>query len=216
MASTSSSCSTDNSCPICWDEIEDKTKNIIITECGHTFHSNCFLTNVSRNGFDCPMCRRLLIGLPAVEDEDEDLMDTDEDYDDFSDESRDEDDDTFINDEENVRIRDDPEFLQIQTREQLIETKPSTNHACDSEANLVAKIGNELLTKYGIGYSDLVKALIVHFEMATYSNFASKNMSIWNYIFDKMDNIYTKLDLTDPQTASLVNDFETVINSRVF
>ena len=36
-------------CPICMDEIVENI-NFVITECGHGFHTNCLLTNVSRNG----------------------------------------------------------------------------------------------------------------------------------------------------------------------
>lgn len=47
-------------CPICF-EVMDNEKNNIKTECGHEFHSNCFLTNVAHNGFDCPCCRKELV-----------------------------------------------------------------------------------------------------------------------------------------------------------
>jgi hypothetical protein len=43
-------------CPICMEVIVT-TKNIVITECGHTFHCSCLMTNVAHNGFGCPYCR---------------------------------------------------------------------------------------------------------------------------------------------------------------
>lgn len=43
-------------CPICMDAI-DPNKNRVTTECGHTFHCSCLMTNVSHNGFACPYCR---------------------------------------------------------------------------------------------------------------------------------------------------------------
>jgi hypothetical protein len=43
-------------CPICMDTI-DPYKNRVTTECGHTFHCSCLMTNVSHNGFACPYCR---------------------------------------------------------------------------------------------------------------------------------------------------------------
>ena len=43
-------------CPICMDDI-NVTKNCIITECGHCFHTSCVMRNVAQNGFACPMCR---------------------------------------------------------------------------------------------------------------------------------------------------------------
>jgi hypothetical protein len=43
-------------CPICMEVIVT-TKNIVITECGHTFHCSCLMANVAHNGFSCPYCR---------------------------------------------------------------------------------------------------------------------------------------------------------------
>jgi hypothetical protein len=53
-------------CPICFDCIGEK--NNITTECGHKFHASCLMTNISRNGFDCPCCRTVM----AEEDDDDD------------------------------------------------------------------------------------------------------------------------------------------------
>ena len=43
-------------CPICM-EVIITTKNIVVTECGHTFHCSCLMANVAHNGFSCPYCR---------------------------------------------------------------------------------------------------------------------------------------------------------------
>ena len=43
-------------CPICMEVIVTN-KNIVITECGHTFHCSCLMTNIAHNGFSCPYCR---------------------------------------------------------------------------------------------------------------------------------------------------------------
>lgn len=43
-------------CPICLENIGG-SKNMVITECGHSFHCSCLMTNVSHNGFKCPYCR---------------------------------------------------------------------------------------------------------------------------------------------------------------
>lgn len=45
-------------CVICFDVIGDT--NNIITECGHKFHASCLMTNITRNGFNCPCCRALM------------------------------------------------------------------------------------------------------------------------------------------------------------
>ena len=56
-------------CPICFEPIGDK--NNITTECGHKFHANCLMTNISCNGFSCPCCRTVMIEKEQNEHEDE-------------------------------------------------------------------------------------------------------------------------------------------------
>jgi hypothetical protein len=78
-------------CPICLEEIVG-LKNRVTTECGHTFHCRCLLTNAAHNGFGCPFCRAELAD--AVKDSDsESEYDSDEDgparYEDDSDEDDD-------------------------------------------------------------------------------------------------------------------------------
>ena len=53
-------------CPICMEKIEGD-KNKLTTECGHTFHTSCLMTNVSKNGFDCPYCRTIMAEKEVVE-----------------------------------------------------------------------------------------------------------------------------------------------------
>ena len=65
-----SSCTYDE-CPICMDAISG-TKNIVTTECGHCFHTNCLMTSVAHNGFGCPYCRTQMAAVPEKDDEDSD------------------------------------------------------------------------------------------------------------------------------------------------
>ena len=68
-----------NECAICFDEININV-NCITTECNHRFHSTCFLTNASRNGFGCPMCRTELVEeIEDEDDEDDDISNEDDD-----------------------------------------------------------------------------------------------------------------------------------------
>ncbi len=53
-------------CPICMEVIVT-TKNIVITECGHTFHCSCLMANVAHNGFSCPYCRTAMAEEVEVE-----------------------------------------------------------------------------------------------------------------------------------------------------
>jgi hypothetical protein len=65
-------------CPICLEEIVG-LKNRVTTECGHTFHCRCLLTNAAHNGFGCPFCRAELADEVEDSDDDEDEYDSDED-----------------------------------------------------------------------------------------------------------------------------------------
>ena len=56
-------------CPICFDTI-DGVKNSVTTECGHRFHANCLMKNISHNGFGCPCCRSQMVE-ELVESDDE-------------------------------------------------------------------------------------------------------------------------------------------------
>ena len=91
-------------CPICL-EVIDGFKNRVTTECGHTFHCRCLLTNAAHNGFGCPFCRTELADV-VEESDDEDEYDEDEytpaRYDDNDDDASrasdyDDDDDDFEN-----------------------------------------------------------------------------------------------------------------------
>lgn len=62
-------------CPICF-EILTMEKNCVTTECGHSFHTNCLMTNVSHNGFGCPCCRS---AMAACKEDDEESVWTDQD-----------------------------------------------------------------------------------------------------------------------------------------
>lgn len=84
-------------CPICMDAIVGTT-NIVTTECGHTFHTNCLMCSVSHNGFGCPLCRTKMAEEKEEEEEDEDDYsydsddyDSDEDGDSYDNFFRDED-----------------------------------------------------------------------------------------------------------------------------
>lgn len=82
-------CESELECPICMDTII-LGKNIVTTECGHTFHSSCLMTSVAHRGFGCPYCRSVMateISEPEEEDQDgeyEDDDDWEEIYDDYA------------------------------------------------------------------------------------------------------------------------------------
>ena len=73
-------------CPICYEHV-DPTKNCMTTECGHTFHANCIMTNIRHNGFGCPFCRTEMAAVAHddEDDEDETIEDNEEDDEDDDD-----------------------------------------------------------------------------------------------------------------------------------
>ena len=68
-------------CPICLDEIELCAYNYIKTECKHSFHATCFLSNTQRNGYGCPCCRRELVAPIADTNDDDNDNNNESDYD---------------------------------------------------------------------------------------------------------------------------------------
>ena len=60
-------------CSICLDDIIPG-KNVLVTECGHTFHCSCLMTNTAHNGYGCPYCRTEMASIP----DDETISDSDE------------------------------------------------------------------------------------------------------------------------------------------
>lgn len=57
-------------CSICMETIEF-SRNCVTTECGHHFHTNCLMTSVAHNGFDCPNCRAVMAEVPEKDSEDD-------------------------------------------------------------------------------------------------------------------------------------------------
>lgn len=64
-------------CPICM-EVVQSTVNCVITECGHTFHARCLLTNIVHNGFGCPYCRTEMVSEELLQGDDEEEEEEDE------------------------------------------------------------------------------------------------------------------------------------------
>lgn len=68
-------------CPICLEPITNI--NCTTTECGHTFHSCCIFKNLSQNN-GCPMCRKELVEVVDSEDDEDEYSDSLDDDDDLS------------------------------------------------------------------------------------------------------------------------------------
>ena len=69
---------TNEECPICYDEITNKS-NKTITECGHCFHSSCLIKHAIVTNTGCPMCRQQLADIADSDSSDSDSSDYEED-----------------------------------------------------------------------------------------------------------------------------------------
>lgn len=188
------STSTSKECPICLEALFENN-NFIITACGHEFHSDCFLTNVSHNGFDCPLCRNELTDTSTIyDDEDDEDMSVD----------------SFSSDE--------IETTRIHITENNISDAQPTMHISVTDS-LLDDLKTDLL-KDGIGLDTLLKAFICNYEMNTYQNFTATNTEIVEVLYNKLDDLYIKrqnpLSASTPETSDLTNDVETIIQSRVY
>jgi hypothetical protein len=67
-------------CAICLDNIE-KNINMVTTECGHVFHTNCLLNSIANKSYNCPLCRNQLADKPKEDDESEYFDEEDEEDD---------------------------------------------------------------------------------------------------------------------------------------
>ena len=67
----------DEICSICLDEINEN-KNKLVTECNHTFHTNCYLSNMKKcPNNKCPNCRNANVAVPKKVLEPLNVIDTD-------------------------------------------------------------------------------------------------------------------------------------------
>ena len=73
---------TNEECPICYDEITNKS-NKTITECGHCFHSSCLIKHAILTNTGCPLCRQQLADI-AESDSDSDSNSDSDSYSDSS------------------------------------------------------------------------------------------------------------------------------------
>jgi len=144
-------------CPICMDNIV-LDNNCVTTECGHTFHCSCLLTNTAHNGFGCPYCRKELAE-EIIDDDSEDLEEDEDDYEDYIEEEP-------FNDRPLTSFR---MFHQRLNDEEVEEEEEEEEEEEDEEDETkdfpnAAYIGRKLEQR-GINYYQLVKSLL-HLEHA--------------------------------------------------
>ena len=125
-------------CPICFDCIEGE-KNKVVTDCGHTFHTNCLMKNIAHNGFDCPYCRFVMADVPEdSDDENSEWLEDDE-------ESYYEEEDIAL---EGVRLL----FQRVEEQEPEERILPTIDEI------------NNILVSDGYTTKDLLKVILTHYE----------------------------------------------------
>jgi hypothetical protein len=154
-------------CPICMDDIVENI-NCVITECGHSFHTKCLLTNVSRNGFGCPYCRNELAVNPRNNDEDDDYSSETSSYDDYDDYNETE----RITSQAFYSMRNMfliAEGLSSEESEESEENENNTHHDDDDDENLPIELPpdkpsiafiSQMLISNGVTMEDMVKCVI--------------------------------------------------------
>ena len=146
--------SLDCECSICLENIIG-VSNKVVTDCGHTFHCKCLMTNITFNGFGCPFCRNAMAVLQDYSDSDSDsgsshpntIISTEEDDEEDDEE---EDDDDYSDDNNNQRN----------------ELRRVVNDEIIPESGLIIKI----LQEQGYTMEDLVKLhlFLEHSRWGTY------------------------------------------------
>jgi hypothetical protein len=169
-----SNCDEPKTCSICLDDIDSKNNNMT-TDCGHCFHTTCFLQNVSHNGFACPNCRNQIIEEPECESDEDDEEEYEEEDEDEEDDEENEDVDDFdyalrgmrwmferVNEDED-EDEDDDDWDDDSDDEPLERIQYERGHDCFGEGEmqpLSLSMISERIRLHGITYDDLI-ALIV-------------------------------------------------------
>jgi hypothetical protein len=156
-------------CPICFDDISDK--NNITTECGHKFHASCLITNVIRNGFNCPCCRTVMVTPYENENEKECYSDTGTSY---SDDSY----DSYFR----TRYAFESNNDEVNDSEIPISTLPTVEHTT------IENLTNQFVES-GLTINDLVGAIVIVILSSDIK------FQIHMDIRDTYNNIWNKIDL---------------------
>ncbi len=194
-------------CPICFETIGEK--NVIITECGHKFHTSCLMTNITHNGFGCPYCRTLMTVHSHNEEsilDDESISDDDSisddesisDDDSISNHESISDDDSISNDEElySDYSLQGLRFFTSLLEEQQHDEEDNTNEN-DFISNIQAETSNQppslefvtnALKEQGVTYEHLVVSVLALFECEEYKENESFNI-VSGFVWDEIRTI---------------------------
>ena len=144
---------TEDCCPICLMDLRVENKknsnNMVTTECGHTFHTNCLMSSVAHGGFKCPCCRAVMVDVP---EEDETEVATDSEWEWSSD----------IEISDNYSLQSMRWMYQREAGEELEAEDPE-----DAEEEYQIPSVDYItvaLTNQGVTMNDLVKCILMEHE----------------------------------------------------
>ena len=167
-------------CPICFETVG--TTNCVVTECGHTFHSNCLMRNVAYNGFGCPYCRTEMATVPKDEESD------DSEYEETNETEDDTDEEThllrglrFFNNHLNGEphdindIRDELNYYRL-------DVKPTIDQIA------------EKIMEDGVTIKDFIKAMLK--DVNEYEEYEDEYDNLDEELFEKLCNVIVQYQLT--------------------
>ena len=216
---TNTTITSKEECPICMDEI-DMSKNSLVTECGHKFHSSCLLQNIAHNGFDCPYCRNLMAQTPTCSESDsEDYMsDSDNDEDDSGSDSEEEDPREIIYPESHEDyIFGNFRWLFENTHIDSSATRNSHTDINDSEYSPIVPVAfilNKLRSK-GYTMEHLLKCSLLALEEYNIEEYHELDGTIFNEIFHVLANYDESDEVAEVDDLDGVESSDNTVNMIV-
>jgi len=203
-------------------EVFNGTNNQVITECGHTFHTNCLMKSVAHNGFGCPYCRTKMA---------EDIEDSDDDSDDYDDEEEDEEDEDDYNnnyycgDEEMFvldglrwlfnRANNEETVLFEYDDEYVLRVRPTTPDTPPPSRPSVEFITKKLLEQ-GVTMGDIIKVLLLDHD--EYESMEDELNRVEDDLFGKLriliNNYEPEQEVKTELLLSRIDDVTSYYNNR--
>jgi len=193
-------CCATTECPICMDTIQTSV-NCVITECGHTFHTRCLLTNIVHNGFGCPYCRADMVPEELFNEADDDSEPNEHDIAFVVEDDEDEENGRDDDDADNWIMRDMDRNVTLRRRQMNRLRMYERSHS--AMRLMFARMEDETASPEDVEFDD-------------YSTIASDNFS-----FDDEDDEDYALTVSDSDDSSSeeeneVADEETQESNRAF
>ena len=207
-------------CPICF-EVMANDSNKIKTECSHEFHSNCFLTNVAHNGFNCPCCRKELARRPcscemSVSDDDILISDSDSDSDSDDDDDDDDNDDDSDDDDDDDNDDNDDDNDESESSEEIF-AEPPLHYTLNKLKDHFSK--HDLLTLIINYYNRNTIQEYLYIDEKMLDGYAKVTEE-----YDRLEEEEREIELmkmedkncNEKEEIKLIDDFNAIIDMRVY